>query len=238
MNRTHDKLLNRIGLFLLLLFIHLKANAGVEEDSGVWGVVQGQGAFVNSDSASKNWLWWMEGQGRFFNDSSRLGQSLIRPGVGYKLSDNSSAWLGYAWIYTRPQDSSSTDEHRIWQQFSWADGYDWGNLFTRTRLEQRFLNNGDDTGWRFRQFAKYTHPLFSNRIYASIWDEVFVNINSTDWGAENGFGQNRAFAGIGAFVDSARHYRIELGYMNQFINTANGKDEMNHILSCNLFIRY
>jgi hypothetical protein len=79
--------------------------------------------------------------------------------VGYKLSDQTSIWLGYAWVRTQPQGKDHTDEHRIWQQLSWNKPYSWGNVSTRTRLEQRFLNTGDDTGWRFRQFLKLTTTL-------------------------------------------------------------------------------
>lgn len=212
--------------------------ADVEEDFSAWGAIQGQGSFDHSDPQLKNWLWWMEGQGRFFDDVGRLGQSIVRPGLGYSVADNISIWLGYGWITTHPRGQSDTDEHRIWQQLSWNKAYNGGKLATRTRLEQRFLSNGNDTGWRFRQFVKYTHPAFTDRFYASVWDEVFVNINSTNFGADSGFGQNRLFVGLGVFVDTDRHFRFELGYMNQFINSPSSADQMNHIISSSLFIRY
>jgi Protein of unknown function (DUF2490) len=237
--KTHfNKSDARFIWLLLLVFLWSNAEADIDEDFGVWGAIQGQGSFVDSGSEMGRWQWWMEGQGRFFNDAAKLGQSIIRPGLGYKLSDNVSIWLGYGWIATWPVGRDPTDEHRIWQQLSWSKPYSWGNLATRTRLEQRFLSNGDDTGWRFRQFIKYTHPLFTERTYLSVWNEVFVNINSTDWGATSGFGQNRIFAGLGVFIDSKRHYRFELGYLNQFIDHKNRTDRMNHLISASLFIRY
>lgn len=208
------------------------------DDFGVWGAIQGQGSFTHSSLEASKWQWWMEGQARWFNDASHLGQSIIRPGVGYKLSDQVSIWLGYAWIRTSPLAKEQTDEHRIWQQLSWNKTYHWGKIATRTRLEQRFLNTGNDTGWRFRQFLKYTHPLYTDRIYLSLWDEIFVNFNDTDWGADSGFGQNRLFAGFGVFIDSKKHYRFELGYLNQFVSRESQDDLMNHLISANLFIRY
>ncbi len=214
------------------------AVSGVDEDFSVWGAIQGQGSFDRDNPSLKNWQWWMEGQGRFSNDANRLGQSIIRPGIGYQLSETTSIWLGYGWILTRPLGRAETDEHRIWQQLNWKDSFSWGGLFSRTRLEQRFLSNGDDTGWRFRQFTKYTRPLKWERLYLSLWDEVFVNINTTDFGAESGFGQNRAFVGLGVFLDSDKHFRFELGYMNQFVANETRPDVMNHIISTNLFIRY
>ncbi len=229
-----------ISLLIWLLLVLSSSHASAEnvEDFGVWGAIQGQGNFTKSSTAASKWQWWMEGQGRWFDNADHLGQSIIRPGVGYKFSDQVSLWLGYAWVRTSPLDKAHTDEHRIWQQLSWNRGYSWGKLATRTRLEQRFLSNGNDTGWRFRQFLKYTHPLFSERVYLSLWDEVFVNFNSTDWGANSGFGQNRLFAGVGVFIDHDKHYRFELGYINQFAHLESRDDLMNHLMSASLFIRY
>lgn len=64
---------------------------------------------------------------------------------------------------------------------------------------------------------------------------MFININSTDWGARGGFGQNRAFMGLGFFLDTKKHYRFELGYINQLIGK--GK-EVNHLISGSFMIRY
>ncbi len=232
------KLASRVTCLLLATFFWSNGKTETIEDFGAWGAVQGQGRFWRSNSGASRWQWWMEGQGRLSNDAGRLGQSIIRPGIGYSVTKQISVWLGYAWINTSPLDKDSTDEHRIWQQLSWNNAYSWGHLSTRTRLEQRMLNNGDDTGWRFRQFFKYTHPLFSERIYLSIWDEVFININSTDWGANSGFGQNRVFTGLGFFIDRTRHFRFEMGYLNQYIYHENRNDQMNHIISGSVFIRY
>ncbi|MCH9698221.1 MAG: DUF2490 domain-containing protein [Gammaproteobacteria bacterium] len=212
-------------------------DAKSNEDFSFWGAVQGQGSWSTQEPMSQ-WQWWMEAQGRFANDVSRLGQSLVRPGMGYALNQQVSVWLGYAWVMTDPKGRDETNEHRIWQQLIWKKQTLLGNVMTRTRLEQRLLDNGNDTGWRFRQFIKYTHPVYSDHIYLSVWDEVFVNINSTDWGAHSGFGQNRIFAGFGFFLDQQQHFRFELGYINQFVENRRRNDLLNHIVSASLFIRY
>lgn len=67
------------------------------------------------------------------------------------------------------------------------------------------------------------------------WDEMFVHLNTTDWGAMQGFDQNRGFAGIGYRWQS--HILTEIGYLNQYINAVN-TDRMNHILSLNLFLDF
>ncbi len=238
MKRCFLKLSTSFAVVLLLLLPCPDSRADSVEDFSAWGAIQAQGSFVNSISEPSKWQWWMEGQARMIDDASHLGQSFVRLGVGYKLPNQFSAWLGYARVNTSPLAKQNTDEDRIWQQLSWSDAYSWGNLSTRTRLEQRFLSNGSDTGWRFRQFLKYTHPLHSKRVYLSLWDEVFINMNSTDWGANSGFAQNRAFAGLGLFIDTDHHYRFELGYMNQYVHHEKSSDQMNHILSASLFVRY
>lgn len=44
--------------------------------------------------------------------------------------------------------------------------------------------------------------------------------------------------GLGLFIDAKRHYRFELGYINQYIHHEKRSDQMNHILSASLFVRY
>ncbi len=57
-------------------------------------------------------------------------------------------------------------------------------------------------------------------------------------GANSGFGQNRVFAGLGLFIDAKRHYRFELGYINQYVHHENRIDQMNHQISASLFLRF
>ena len=75
----------------------------VETDHEVWGALfmQGNFGFIdNKNSDLKKFRWWMEGQGRFGNDASQFSQSLVRPGVGYAITDKLVAWIGYAWAPT------------------------------------------------------------------------------------------------------------------------------------------
>ena len=67
-------------------------------------------------------------------------------------------------------------------------------------------------------------------------DEYFANINKTNYGADDGFDQNRAFAGIGYNFD--KNIKTEIGYMNQYIRKAKAADRMDDILSVNLYLNY
>jgi len=210
----------------------------LNHDVGAWFAAAGQGS-IESGGEKTRWRWWFDAHARFLDGSEGVDQSIVRPGFGYDLSKRSTLWLGYGWIYSDPAGTDAYDEHRIWQQYTWAKDYAANNFFLRSRLEQRFLETGDDVGWRFRQFFKVSYPFsFEPRLTLAAYEEVFVNFNDTDWGAEAGFDQNRLFAGLGWTLDREKHVRVELGYLNQFIHRPTRSDEMNHIFSLNFFLSF
>jgi hypothetical protein len=93
---------------------------------------------------------------------------------------------------------ADSDEHRIWQQLIWSKPLNGINFLSRTRLEQRFRDDGSDTGWRLRQFMKAAYPLPGNPNMSLVaYDELFFGLNDTDWGTRSGFDRNRLFLGVG-----------------------------------------
>ncbi len=213
------------------------ASAEVQEDFRLWGNVTARGNFGIIDSDLKRWRWWMEVQPRSRESGKEMDQLLIRPGIGYALTDHSTVWIGYAHVTNYPIiGNDEIEESRIWQQYQWSGPTLLGKFTSRTRFEQRWQENGDDTGGRFRQFFKFNWPFWFHPAASFVaWDEMFVHLNSTDWGARQGFDQNRGFAGLG--YRWTPQILSEVGYLNQYINTAN-TDRMNHILSLNLFLDF
>ncbi len=69
------------------------------------------------------------------------------------------------------------------------------------------------------------------------YDELFFGLNDTDWGARSGFDRNRLFLGVGWRLGKSRH-SLEIGYLNQYIDSTFASDLMEHILSLNLFLNY
>ena len=182
-------------------------------------------------------LRWFDGQARFYDDTDGFGQSLVRPGLGYALTESTILWAGYAWIRTEPAGGGVIDEHRIWQQLTWSARWEHLSFLSRSRLEQRFVSSSTDTGWRLRQFVKASYPLGSILDLRLVgYEEIFVNLNTPDFGAEAGFDQNRFFAGLAAPLGSASKTVFEIGYLNQFVRAGSGNDRMNHILSLNILI--
>lgn len=212
------------------------ASAESIDDLGQWTAIFAQGDVGHEECGDSDLRWWFDGQLRLFDDPGGFGQSLIRPGIGYKLSENAAVWAGYAWIRTSPPGTVPTfDEQRSWQQVTTSHELDLGKLDLRSRLEERFVETGSEMGWRFRQLAALRRPFADPRYTFVAWDEVFFHLNDTDWGARDGFDQNRAFLGLGWRPDQESTWRIETGYMNQFVHRPTQDELSNHILSINLF---
>lgn len=224
----------------LVLFALLCASSNTllaDDDWHTWGAIVATGRLGGDTSKLE---YWLEGQGRFNDDTSRFNQGIARTALGYRLGERSVVWGGYAYIPNNPPTQpDNIVEHRIWQQLthSFTQPIAGFSLSSRSRLEQRTIESADDTGWRARQFFKATRPFMgSNTLYWSLWDEVFINLNDTDWGADAGLDQNRIFGGLGIRINNKA--RTEIGYMHQFVNRDKRSDAHNHILSLTVLLRF
>ncbi len=241
-----------LGALGLLLAKPAAADQTVE-DFQFWGQIAAQGnfGFINPNNPDlKKFRWWMEGQGRFGDDSSRFSQSLVRPGLGYAITDKVAVWAGYAWAPTcQPLNRVGCfDEHRIWQQITWSDNFSFGRLSTRSRFEERFFNHqapiqgDDDVAYRFRQLVKLAVPMpaVDPNLSFIVQSELFIAMNTVDNPGfiSRGYDQNRAFVGLGYKVH--QNATVELGYMNQFINRPHSArpDQMMHNFVANLFLNF
>lgn len=212
------------------------ANAQTIDDAGMWTAWFAQGDFSEIGRKDTPWRWWFDGHVRFFDDADGFGQSIVRPGIGWKVNESSVLWVGYAWIHTAPVSGPRFDENRIWQQWTCSRQFDSIKLGARARFEQRLLETGDDVGLRYRQFFRLQHELPNHpHVILAAWDEVFLNLNDTDWGATSGFDQNRLFLGFGLKENPSSRWRTEIGYLHQALSNPNGADRSNHILAVNFF---
>jgi hypothetical protein len=254
--------LNKKSIFSVLALFSLALSGPVAaqqfaddvQDFGTWGAITSTGnfGFVNPDNPTLAKVkWWMEGQGRFADDSSKFSQAIVRPGIGYQVTDTISVWAGYAWTpTTTPYVGNTYDEHRAWQQLIWSDKFSWGRLTSRSRLEQRFVpdhigtaaNPGDpspansEMANRYRHLLKAAVPLsFAPGFSYIIQSEAFFGLNDTDWVPRRGFDQNRFFTGLGYAFN--KNISAEVGYMNQYI-IRRGANYMGHNLVVNLFMNF
>ena len=222
-------ILSAIAIATLLT---LSASAqDAESDFQAWNALAVSGS-LKEDS---RFLVWFDGHARFRDDASDLGVSIIRPGIGWRVQKGLDAWIGYARVVSRDDDRPDIKENRIWQQATYSlPTLLNGNLSGRSRLEQRFRETGDDTGWRYRQFVRWSKPIGDSDFSAVLWDELFLNLNNTDWGQRGGFDQNRFFVGAAWHVN--RGVRLEGGYLNNVLDRAVGDAQVNHNFSISLFL--
>lgn len=210
---------------VFLLGISFQVSADTEEDGRFWLNMTATGHLPQA-----NWKWYAELQPRWRHEGSDFDQLIVRPAVNYSINPQTSIWAGYAHVNTHPDGKSAFEEHRLWQQvlhnFSPISEV---SIQSRTRIEQRFVEHATDTGHRLRQMIRLSGPSHVHPdLLWVLYDEYFVNLNATDYGAHRGFDQNRAFAGVN--WAATPHLKVEIGYLNQYVN---GKvnDSMNHVLS-------
>ena len=226
-------MMRRISALFLCLTVALWAGhaAAQESDFQAWNALAVSGPAADDS----RFLLWFDGHARFSEDASRLGVSIIRPGIGWRVKPGLDLWAGYARVVSRADGRENIEEDRIWQQatFNLPAG-PLGTIGMRTRLEQRFREAGDETGWRFRQFARWSRRLEGTDFSIVAWDELFINLNNADGVQTDGFDQNRLF--VGAAWHVAPSVRFEAGYLNNILNPPGGNDPVNHNLSLSLFL--
>ena len=215
------------GLLLVSLVWPLVCLAN--DDIQQWNAV----AMTSPADDNGKLMLWFDGHVRIVDDASELGTTIIRPGIGYRVGEKTTLWLGYARVTLHPGEN--IDEDRIWQQVTFPVGNFFGGAVSgRTRLEQRFREGDSGTGVRLRQFFRWSRPLADSKYSVVAWDELFIGLNNTEGGLRDGVDQNRAFVGLA--WQPERRIRAEIGYLNNYI-VRSGADQLNHILSLTLFLK-
>ncbi len=187
----------------LLLLISVPALA-IDHHSGVWAGV------VGSAQVDARLLASFEVHLR---QEDTRATAIMRPAVGLRLSDHWATHAGYAWIGGLPDGGPVVHEHRAWSQLSGSASVgDKLNLTSRTRLEHRVRGEGA-IGHRARQFVRVgAVPAREGGASPVLWNELFLGLNKTAWGAVSGVDQNRLF--VGAALPLARGGRFELGVLH------------------------
>ena len=192
-------------------------------------------------------LAYMEANPRIADDVTNIDQLLLRPAIGYQLTEHLSLWQGYAWVgnfnqpHTAPQ-SPFFQENRIFQQAIYTQKFGSFNFMSRTRLEERWIEHADGTAVRFRQMLKLSYPLPMAPDWALVgYDEIFINLNTvgvpSGKGPGAGIDQNRFFLGVNKSFN--QYFNVDLGYQNQMLNSRNlpgNANLINHILLLQFYI--
>lgn len=173
---------------------------------------------------------------RFSDDRGGLSIGLARGALVYRLSDSVSIAAGFVHFGTFQDGRTVQREDRPYQQLNLRLGHVAGAALTaRTRLEQRFVSTGDDTGWRVRQQMRVAWPLSAaGKAAFYVSEEPFFELKDTDWGARSGFEQLRSAAGF--TLPAGKHLTADIGYLNQWTVRRGRPDGIAHVLNLALSI--
>jgi hypothetical protein len=218
-----------------------------------WGMVVGGGTEVLADPStlkqdfrlwapvymtvplSTSFLGYMEVNPRFGDDVSNLDQLLLRPAIGYKLNDHWSVWQGYAWVGSF--EPNFIKEDRLFQQLIYKETFSFGKILSRSRLEERFIDHTEGTGFRARTMLRVDVPLPDIPDWGFVtYDEIFFNLNGIRGGPEGGFDQNRFFIGLN--YKFMKEFNMDAGYQMQLLNnrTSQLANQMNNMILLQFWI--
>jgi len=208
-----------------------------QSDFRVWSPV-----YLNVKLPNR-FLAYMEVNPRFGDDASSFDQLLLRPAIGYQLTEHLSLWQGYGWVgnYNQSGGPMFFQENRVFQQAIYTRKLASFNFMSRTRMEERWVQYAGGTALRFRQMLKLSYPLPMAPEWSLVgYDEIFINLNSVDTYDELGRGskgpgagidQNRFFLGVNRKFN--QYFNVDIGYQNQMLNSrklAGNANLVNHIL--------
>lgn len=195
----------------------------IDNDFGMWTPV-----FLQYPITKNRKLQiYQEVQPRFTRNMDRFEQLLLRQNLLYVLNKRSDIQVGY--VFARTYFPVRFDDHRVSEQIATSIPIGKLAFYNRVRLEQRFIEYRDgEVSARVRYNSRFTYPVYRDRIFAFVSNELFVNLNRVNRGPTPGIDQNRLLVGMGARV--YKQLRFDLGYMNQYLNPNGNRDKMNHIL--------
>ena len=169
---------------------------------------------------------------RFSDDRNglyELENSLL---VGFKVNDKITAWAGYVHNPNYNAGDFTVMERRAREQITFDNIAKFGkaSLSARVRLEQRWREGIDGTGWRMRPYLKVGIPLGGKSgPTLNLTNETFVNLNTVSFQSQDGLDRMRSAASLSFPV--SKTLKLEAGYLNQHRFVRNGPDNDDHALT-------
>jgi hypothetical protein len=146
-------------------------------------------------------------------------QFYFQPSVQYRFNPALAVAASYTYQRNAPLQQVMTDEHRIWEQVSYATNLKYGRLSNRLRYEQRFMEveatERHPLSTRLRYQIAYQLPLQgksieNNEFYAIASNEFYFSLT----GVVNArYSENWSVLALG-YQFNPRN-RLEFGYMLQ-----------------------
>lgn len=226
-------MLNRLHLLPLALLSAHATPALAETDLQQWLSVSAK-AETNDSLAVQS-----EVVARFGDDTGGLYELEGTLLLGYKLSDQVTAWAGYVHNPTYRDGDFVVMEHRAREQLTVDNFAKLGgaSLSARLRFEQRWREGVDGTGWRMRPYIKVAVPLGDKSAPAvNFTAEPFINLNTTSFQSSSGL--DRLRSAVSLSVPVAKAVKLEAGYLNQHRFVRGGEDRGEHAVTAALSLSF
>lgn len=214
-------------LFLLVFPILLNAQI-VSNNTNIWM------HYVGKNMLSSKLSFTLEATMRYANGFNEKQQWFVRPSVDYQFTKRINASVGFThydtYVYGDvPMNKVTTPEEHIWLQGMFVYTTDNFKFTHRLRDENRWVGlatkdvngNYSITDYAYRNRLRYMYLINYSitkkddkpKLFASIGDEVFMNIGVKD--VKTFVQQNRVIAGLG-YNFNANHL-VQLNYIHQHI---------------------
>jgi len=196
--------------------------ASAKSDSQLWTNLN-----VNVKLGDR-WRLSEEGTVRFSDNRNGLYELEVNSLLGYRLNKVVTLWAGYT---HNPQYASAdftVMEHRAREQVTF-DGFaklGTGKFNGRIRLEQRWREHVDGTGWRVRPYLKYSVPI-AGKTALNLSSEPFFNLNTTPFQGRTGLDRVRNLVTVSTPL--TKSLSGEVGYLNQHGFVKNGPDTSDNV---------
>jgi len=235
---TFRALQSRVAFFsILLLPLTTIAQKEVIHQTQLWY------AYFNNLKFSDKYRLLTDVQERYFIEPVGSQGNLIFRSILYRsLGNNWEAGAGMCVFFTSPQKIPSTSdlvvpELRPTIDFIYKQKAGRLNINHRYRFEARYYHAVENDkladGYDFATFrCRYQfsadYPIIKNKqkkpvLSVRAYDEIFVNFGSKV--VSNAFDQNRIYGGL--MYDVNKSLTFELGYLNWFQETSDGKTYYN-----------
>jgi hypothetical protein len=196
--------------------------ASAKSDSQLWTNLN-----VNV-KLGERWRLSEEGTVRFSDNRNGLYELEVNSLLGYRLNKVVTLWAGYTHNPQYASGDFTVMEHRAREQVTF-DGFaklGTGKFNGRIRLEQRWREHVDGTGWRLRPYLKYSVPI-AGKTALNLSSEPFLNLNTTPFQGRTGLDRVRNLVTVSTPL--TKSLSGEVGYLNQHGFVKNGPDTSDNV---------
>ena len=202
--------------------VFMPTAAWASSDSQVWATASA------TVKVADKWRLSEELTSRFSDSRNGLYEIESNTLVGYRLSKVTTLWAGYTHDPQYSGGHFTVMEHRAREQATFDNILQLrgAKLSARMRLEQRWREGVDGTGWRLRPHIKFSLPIHG-KTALNLSSEPFFNLNITSFQRSSGLDRVRNLISISTPL--TKQLTGEAGYMNQHGFVRGGEDSSDNI---------